>query len=511
MPLKPLLVCMLLTLAALACYSDSPFYPYELTPAPPTATPAPTPQAGQARLAVGDLAFSPTSVTEAAFRLELTRYPEPLRSDLSNKAPQPCSQNAVVEVLYSGVHLSGAVYHLIDCNGAVGWAHEDSLLGPVQIVTNNRALTNETGLDENRVFKIEVSDPPFRENDPFRQRLDCRLNDTVDVVAMIGFSTGELYYKIRCPNPLNPAIANLGWVVENALFGPVRFRNGEKGIVAEEADQIALRTEPDGGDVVATCERGQTIQITDTPVVRLGDELFYEVTCAQGIGWANQDFLVGPLPYEEGTRVLVTAPGVQNSAATQAPIAPDPETPPEQLSDEQAAEPESAPLRYVAPLTNTPGAALVAEQIVGECADATITTIQDFAGVDGEVYALVECEGVVGWLDQTVLYGRVGYAVGDTVLLAESALLGFNQRGIYLSIELFDIEGPSGGASVIAGECAFDFDTFTPIPAELLDVGYYRSSTGNVVGVFYRAACQDKDGQRIEGWINQRRISARAE
>jgi hypothetical protein len=71
---------------------------------------------------------------------------------------------------------------------------------------------------------------------------------------------------------------------------------------------------------------------------------------------------------------------------------------------------------------------------------------------------------------------------------------------------LFDIEGSGGGSDVIAGDCAISFETLEPIEAILKDIGYYRSSTGNIVGVFYRAACQDKDGNTIEGWINQDRI-----
>jgi hypothetical protein len=59
---------------------------------------------------------------------------------------------------------------------------------------------------------------------------------------------------------------------------------------------------------------------------------------------------------------------------------------------------------------------------------------------------------------------------------------------------------------VVAGECAIDFDTMTPIDAELTDVGYYRSSTGSIVGVFYRAVCTNRNGERVEGWINQDRI-----
>ena len=273
-----------------------PLYPNELTPAPPTVTPLPTPLANQVRFVDGDIGWVPASVSEAAFRLDMTRFPEPLKPDLSNKSPQSCSQNTMIEVLYSGVRETGEIYHLIDCNGAVGWTRENRLLGPIELVINDRALTTEAGVDANNFYKVIISDPPYEENAPFQQTADCRVNDTVDVVAMSGFSTGELYYKIRCTNPFNPALPSLGWVVPDALFGPVRFRNGGKrGIVPQEFDSIDLLNEPNGDEVMGTCEQGAQVQITDTPVQRIDDQFFYEVACGESIGWSSQDFLVGSL------------------------------------------------------------------------------------------------------------------------------------------------------------------------------------------------------------------------
>lgn len=509
---KPLLALILLVLAGLACYSDSPLWPYELTPAPPTATPFPTPLPSQTRFQIGDLAWAPTSVSEAAFRLDLTRFPEPLKADLSNRSPKSCSQNTLLRVLYNAVALDGTIYLLVDCNGAVGWTREDKVLGPITLVVGDRALTTEGGLDESGAYKIESSDPPYREDDPFRQQFDCKLEDTVDVVAMAGFSTGELYYKIRCKNPLNPVVPNVGWTTAEALFGPVRFRNGEIGIVPQEFETIALTESPGSEETTAICQQGERVTITQTPVQRQDNELYYEVECAAGTGWVDQALLVGPVPFEVGEQVLVTAPGVTNSAETRQAAADSQQATVEVsilsgVAEEEAAPPlpnESLTIPTV-PLTPTAGPFLGDNQI-GQCLDATLTTISDFAGTEGRLYAQVECAGVIGWLESSVLYGPVLYEIGDTVLLGEKALLGFNQRGIYLAVNLFDIEGPSGGAEVIAGECAFDFDTLAPIEAQVVDVGYYRDSLGNVVGVFYRASCTDKNGVTIEGWINQDRI-----
>lgn len=496
---------MMLMLTTLACYSDNSLGLFELTPAPPTVTPLPTPLPNQAQFKIGDLAWAPASVTEAAFRLDLTTVPEPLAADLSNKSPQSCSQNSLLRILYSGIHENGQIYYLVDCRGVAGWTPGDNLLGPITIVANDRALTTEAGVDPSGAFKIELSDPPYRENDPFRQKADCKVNDTVDVLAMSGYSTGELYYKIRCAHPFNPVAQNVGWTTAEALFGPVRFRNGETGLVARESESINLVSEPNGDNIVATCQQDELVKITTTPVVRLDNDLFYEVECVGGKGWTNQDVLVGPIPFEVGTQVLVTAPGVNNSAEARQPIQAETEEPAADGGVTAEASPSDLPTIPSVALTSQPEPLLLDNQ-VGECPDAAVTTVQAFAGVGGRLYAQVECGGTVGWLDETVLYGPVLYDVGETVMLGEKAIIGFGDRGIYLSIKLFDIEGRGGGSEVIAGDCAIDFETLEPIEATLKDIGYYRSSTGNIVGVFYWAACQDWEGNTIEGWINQDRI-----
>ena len=125
----------------------------------------------------------------------------------------------------------------------------------------------------------------------------------------------------------------------DALFGPVRFRNGETGIVSREVDSIDLTSEPDGDEVVGTCQQDERIRITDTSVVRIDDELFYELECSRGMGWSSQDFLVGPVKFDAGERVLVTVPGVQNSAAAQAAVS---EASTEE--NESAGEPEASTL-----------------------------------------------------------------------------------------------------------------------------------------------------------------------
>jgi hypothetical protein len=323
--------------------------------------------------------------------------------------------------------------------------------------------------------------------------LYCKVGETVDVLAMSGFSTGELYYKIRCQDPFNPILQNVGWTPAEALFGPLRFRNGEQAIVAEEFERILLTESPTSPEAVAACERGEIVSVSATPAQRIEDDLFYEVTCADGTGWTNQTQLVGPLPFPLGSTLLLTTPGVTNSAEARARA-----TPP----TEATAEP-TPPLGVG--LTETP-TFLTPDNQSAFCPDASRVILKDYAGVEDTLYAQIDCDGALGWLPSAMLYGEARYAVGDEVLLGEQAVIGFNQRGIYLAVNLFDIEGPSGGSSVIAGECAFDFEAQTPVPVTLTDIGYYRASTGEVVGVFYRVACQDATGRTVEGWMNQKRI-----
>ena len=82
------------------------------------------------------------------------------------------------------------------------------------------------------------------------------------------------------------------------------------------------------------------------------------------------------------------------------------------------------------PLTENPEPLTLDNQI-GACEDATVTNVLDYSGLDGVLYAQVECDEVTGWLERDVLYGTVEYNVGDTVLLGEDALIGFGQQGIF--------------------------------------------------------------------------------
>lgn len=503
----PLLVLALLLFTTLACYSDSPlWFGGQLTATPQLATPLPIPSGEQARLQPGDRVLVAVRVDQPSVSLSLTNFPEPLKIDLSNRAPQSCSPNTPVTILHSALQENSDIYYLIDCNGAVGWAEETNFTDPVAFVVGERALTTEAGV-ENGFYKIEAANPPYDPNNPARQRYDCRVNDTVDIVDMTGFSSGELYYKIRCTNPINPVAPNIGWTTPAALFGPIRFRSGETGVVARDEEQVELTAAPQDSEVTATCDAGELVTISEQPVQRIENELFYEMTCAGGTGWANQTMILGPVRYLPGTQVLVTALPLVAEPAT----ATTPTSTPDGLTELQnigealdplsTAEPAPVETAFVL-LTTEPGTV----EEAGRCTDATLTEVEIIAGVEETVYARVTCEEATGWLRMADLYGEAFYGIGETVPLGEKALLGFTQQGIYLSVEIFDIQGASGGSSVIAGECAFDLTTRTPIEATITDVGYYRSSLGAIVGIFYRATCQDRDGNTIEGWLNQARI-----
>lgn len=504
-PRRLLLLAGMLLCTALACYSDNSLGLFRLTATPPLPTHIPAADSSQSALQPGDVALA---VSASRLPLDLINRPEALRADLSNRAPQSCGHNTPVQVLYSGVAEDSSIYHLVDCNGIVGWASARDLLGPLPLLEGQRALTTEAGLNETGQFKIEANDPPYSEG-AFRQQFDCRLADTVDVIDITGFVTGELYYKIRCQNPMNPIAPSVGWTVPEALFGPVRFRNGEQGIVPQEVAEVLLRESPNADATAGRCQQGELVQITEAPVQRLEDELYYEVSCTEGSGWANQDNFLGPVYYPAGTRVMVAAP----PTATLPPDAASAEVPP---SDAPLAEatgtpataeaPSPAPAQALeVPLTDAPEP-FTAENQLGLCPDAALVNVEALAGVAEQLYAQVSCGDSVGWLNSDLLYGPARFALGESVLLDESAILGFNQQGIYLSVNVFDIQGPSGGSSVIAGECAFDSNSGEPVPARLEDASYYRDSMGEIVGIFYLATCTGIDGEPVTGWINQSRI-----
>ncbi|NJL94626.1 MAG: hypothetical protein HC915_13325, partial [Anaerolineae bacterium] len=179
---------------------------------------------------------------------------------------------------------------------------------------------------------------------------------------------------------------------------------------------------------------------------------------------------------------------------------------PDSLLAAETPTPSAEAPRLAVPLAEEPGLP-VAEEPIGECADAALATIEDLAGVDERIYARVTCEGSSGWLPAEMLYGPVQLPAGDELLLGERAVIGFNQRGIYLSVQIVDIQGPSGGADVIAGECAYDSLSGEPASATVEGVGYTRDSRGAVVDVFYRVSCAAPSGEVVSGWISQRRAA----
>lgn len=484
-----LFVVVLLILTALACYSDSPLWPYELTPAPPTVTPPPPPPEGTSRFQVGDWAWRPKTVSQLGIDADLTTYPEPV--NVNNRVP--CTQDTPLKILYSGFNADdGILYHLVDCNRLVGWVRDEGILGPITIQVNDRALTLETETSGFGGFKIEASDPPYDPDNNFRAQFDCKVNDTVDVIGMTGFSTGELYYKIRCANPFNPVAPNIGWTTPDKLFGPVRFRNGEAGIVPEDTDEILLTTAADSPDSAGSCAAGARVLITETPVQRLETGLFYEIQCGETIGWVNQNVLLGPVLFDVGDTVLVVAPPQANLPTTDATE----EATPEALESISDTVESVLLLAEPADLENSSG----------ECADSSLVQIADIVGIADILYFKVQCGESDGWLSQDVIYGPAKYPLGETVLLGEQAVIGFNRRGIYLSIEVKDIEGDSGGSSVIAGECAYNQLAAEPVEAKIVDVAYLRNSLLEVSAIFYRIACTDAEGTLIEGWLNQDRL-----
>lgn len=116
-----LFVLAMLSLAALACYSDSPLVARTATPtASPTLPPTPDIDTD---FRVGD-----TVLLSGGFQLYLMNNPEPDTGDVSKRQRASCFLNPPqrVQVLDIAVD-AGVVYYQVDCGYGPGWASEDHI------------------------------------------------------------------------------------------------------------------------------------------------------------------------------------------------------------------------------------------------------------------------------------------------------------------------------------------------------------------------------------------------
>ena len=127
-------VFMVLALVTVSCYSGQ-LGLFELTP---YYTNTPPPTAVESRYHVLDTVLAPQEPGRTFFNMTLN--PEPLLDNLTN-AKAVCQGGSPATILYVGDGADGKVYYLVDCVGAVGWAEESRLAGPLLFTKGDLALT----------------------------------------------------------------------------------------------------------------------------------------------------------------------------------------------------------------------------------------------------------------------------------------------------------------------------------------------------------------------------------
>lgn len=478
---KPLLVLSMLVLAALACYSDSPLWPYEITePAPsPTFLPTPGPDS-PAKFVPGDIVVAPRSqqVNPRPF-LYVADYPEPVNQALSNRSGT-CEFDRELQILYAGNLSDEQIYYLVACQGSVGWAAEENLAGPIQIQTRQNALTTAVDVNGNPItngmFGIHNNQPPVI-GPPLVQ---CQVNEVVDVRQIAIPNTGEVWYQIGCSG-------GIGWVEGSRLFGPLVLpANGGVGLVNPEAEKITLNTEPAGSDVAGECT-GNSIIVT-REVELVGNAVYYHLECGDVNGWAVQDNIY-ELTYLPDTLALVVVPQLDAPAEEEAAAA-------EEVTDETA-EDEATEEVLAAPLTAEPGNPSDENATVGECPSVSIVHISE-ATVRNEVfYYNVECGEATGWLSEAYILRSADYRLDDTVAITADGFVGSgNNAAFYIADQPIRLAGDRGALGVCTPDTLVLIEDFTYV------------IQGGIPNMYYQITCQVLDSEdQLTGWVEQSRLS----
>ncbi len=529
-----LVVVVSLLLAATACYSGQVPGLFELTPFY-TMTPLPTPE--QARFAPQDIALAPPEPQRASFNL--TFNPEPLLDSLVNSR-ESCQSNSTAKILFAG-ETSGRVYYLVDCSGAVGWAVEDRLLGPLHFNKDDLALTlaTEPGTDN-----VSMLDDFFRPVAP-NPLLACKAGTITPILALQaadndGDGENEIYYQIDCPT------GNKGWVSHESIFGPLEINVGDRAIAvtesAGEGSEFALASEPgpltEDNAVTGECYHGSILEATNA---QLADHtLYYQMTCGDIEGWTDQTRFVGPLKYDVGMKTVIYVPPVlvfedELPEEAQAELAAqsgdtgaeeDAEESGEAVEgedtvavEEPAAEEESAELadedrravEYAPPLylTSDPGPAVLEGEdsnVVGRCASTTVAEIQEYGGLD-LVYYRITCESCAeygqdedgnpvctaydtndGWVEQQYLQGPIEFVPGDQVVFKASsrAVETDEESGVQYARIPSSLTGAAavGQYTEYSGRCLLDE------PVEIAGVLLETARTSSAFNFYYRIQCE---------------------
>jgi hypothetical protein len=491
----PMLVISILVLAATACYSDSAMWPKELTQPPPSATFLPTPSSDNPSK------FTPGSIViarklggaDSDFFLHLTDHPEPPLQNGQNAAGI-CDFNKEMEILYTGRKTDTEVYYLVNCSSSVGWTSEVTLVGPLKFLKNQSALT--TTLDPkmleitNGVFGIHNTEPTSPPS-PLPPTVNCKVGEVVDILKVMAPDADNVWFNIRCS-------AGIGWVHQDRLFGPLVLpATGGQGLVKPESGNIPLLTEYNSTETVGECPANSLV--TTQSVQQVGDQVYYQLTCGDLVGWTLQDPLV-EVQFLPDTLVVVSVPVVE-TAETETTTG-EGEGTGETLPD---VDPEATPEAAViptAPLTENAGPVGDDTALVGECPTNTIVHINEVTYLENTFFYNVTCNDITGWLEGVNLLVEANFVVGDQVAITEAGNRGTGaNEGFHLSVEPVNIQGHRG--TIGEGETPCMPNTLATINQFSVDVS---GEGGEVIRVYYQVTCQIADGSELIGWAEQSRL-----
>lgn len=299
---KPLLGLCMLVLASIACYSDHPLWPYELTATPPPATPLPTPSNDN------PAKYSPTQFTTApqpeTISSKFLLLPDDPRESGTFDRKQ-CEYNRTMEVLYVGRENIIAIPDTIQ-QVAQQILQSVGVGQPTQSAADSYAgwltYTNET---YQFAFLYPGNWTLVEGNNYVRLR---EANVVLDINFVgLGESTDLITYT-NIPD---------GDIIRNGVTTSFLNVPLENFVLAYEGNIKAVYF--NAGRVFETTQGQFTITLRELR----RDQSWYLVDCVGVVGWVNENALGGPLPLLIRDIALTTEIG-----ATQAGFPIEPSEPP---------------------------------------------------------------------------------------------------------------------------------------------------------------------------------------
>ncbi len=503
-------VFMVLALVTLSCYSGQ-LGLFELTP---YYTNTPPPTAVQSRYHVLDTVLAPQEAGRTFFNMTLN--PEPLLDNLTN-AKAVCQGGSPATVLYVGDGADGKVYYLVNCVGAVGWAEESRLAGPLLFSKGDLALTLAPA-DNPTAQSIELVDDYFRPL-PFNPLQMCKPETVVRISDLKPADPDEdglkeIFYQITCPTSGGPL---KGWVPGDELFGPLELEIGGRAIaIGEEGQPYRMAAEPapvtDENAIEGECKVGDVLTAQEVRYVE--NNVYYKMQCGDMSGWVDQDRFVGPLLYDVGQHTVIYMPPVPTFVEAE-------------TAEGEAIEGARRQVVQIVPplyLMTEPGMAAQEgdeENVVGKCFSGQTAAISEYAALD-TIYYRVTCEACIqeetdedgntvcttteprtGWVAQQYLQGPIDFAIGERAAFAtDSKAIMEDEDGTLWARIPANIEGAAaiGQYTTFAGRCLRDEGV------EITSITLEKDRTRDRFNFYYAIQCEGEPAtieQQTEGNVTR--------